>query len=48
MKEACALLAVTRPTIYAYVKAGKIIKSKIVGKTYISRESINNALTPQP
>lgn len=47
VNEACELLRVTRATLYNYIRAGKIKSGRIIGKTYINRQSIDDALTAE-
>ena len=45
--EAQAYLKVSKATLYRYINAGKIKTSKIIGRTLVSKASIDSALMPQ-
>lgn len=42
--EACALLKISRPSLYALFKTSKLQKRKLNGRTIIRRDEINNLL----
>ena len=47
MKEVCALLGVTRPTIYEWVKLGKLRPYKIRSRVYFLWDDIHKLLHPE-
>jgi excisionase family DNA binding protein len=47
IKEVCALLGVTRPTIYDWVKHGKLKPYKIRSRVYFLWDDIQNLLHPE-
>lgn len=46
MKEVCALLSVTRPTIYDWVKHGKLKPYKIRSRVYFLWDDVRALLQP--
>src|SRR5579875_3576719 len=47
MSEVCKLLQVTRPTIYDWIKKGKLVPYKIQSRVYFLWNDIQNILNPK-
>lgn len=41
VKEACAILKVSRVTLYTYIDAERLTKFKLAGKTYFNKDEIH-------